>query len=301
MDIFFAMSMIEKLYFKIVMIDVAEDTFQEIKLESDDKPTSTNFTKWWKDFAAAGRIYKDDIERYLDYVNHMSDNSTLYYRRLDNEGNWRWAYAETIPYEGSKHLMFIRTGTLTGMQRAAAIKTLDCKRYYDILTGCRNRQAYDILINNIGLPSHIIYVMLKDTSKKSIAMCAKCFKQFFDKDDIYYDQYRFVIITQLENDKFEMAISQLHEELYLSALHVNWGQAWYDGVSRPLLESVREAKQNMIACSQGRETNYEKEMRQKAEQMDNFMETLKDSSLGEKLDLRTDDTWWSKYHYRFCK
>ena len=47
----------------------------------------------------------------------------------------------------------------------------------------------------------------------------------------------------------------------------------------------------MIAYSQGRETGYEKEMRQKAEQMDNFMETLKDSSLGEKLDLRTDDTW----------
>lgn len=46
MDIFFAMSMIEKLYFKIVMIDVAEDTFQEIKLESNDKPISTSFTKW---------------------------------------------------------------------------------------------------------------------------------------------------------------------------------------------------------------------------------------------------------------
>lgn len=300
MDIFSAMSMIEKLYFKIILIDVTEDTFQEIKIESEDKPTSTSFTKWWKDFAAAGRVHQDDMERYLDYINHMTDNSALYYRRLDKEGNWRWVYAETIPCEGGKHLMFTRTGTLTGIQRAAAIKTLDCKRYYDVLTDCRNKQAYDILINNIGLPSHVIYVTLKDTSKKSIATCAKCFKQFFNKDDIYYDQYRFVIITQLEDDKFEMAISQLHEELYLSALHVDWGWTWYDGSSCTLLESVREAKRIMIANSQG-ENPFEKEMQEKAEQNEKFMEALKDSSLGQGLDLRTNDTWWSKYHYRFSK
>lgn len=87
-------------YLKILKVNLAEETFEIIKMDINEKSEDTGFSrnirKWLDDFAKSGMIHKDDVEKYLKFTDldflkkEFSDNDkkvvrTFYKRKVAEE------------------------------------------------------------------------------------------------------------------------------------------------------------------------------------------------------------------------
>lgn len=249
-NIFSAMSIIEKLYFKILLIHKQKDIFQEIK--QDDIPTSQRFSEWWVSFAESGRVHPDDVKKYLEFIINTRAGNIMYYRRLDCGKDWNWAYIEILDYDEEHFIMFIRKNASIS-QRLAALDTLEYTNYHDTLTRCRNRRAYNAAVSSITHNCFVIYIDLDDLKKyndnfgheagdRYIVACVNCFKNHFRAGDIYrYEEDKFIILTECKKERFLNALGQLPFEFQNAGVRASFGYSYYDG-SISLLKVIRQAE-----------------------------------------------------------
>lgn len=84
-------------FYKVVEVNLAEDTYYEVRVDGKEKVIYKSLKKWVDVFAEKG-VYPRDRERFLAFFdrNNVDYWRRIYYRRLiDNK--WRWVCMEVVP------------------------------------------------------------------------------------------------------------------------------------------------------------------------------------------------------------
>lgn len=109
-------TVLNKLFHKVVRINLTEDTFEEIKVIEDEKSYSQGYSdklsEWLRAFAEKGNVHGEDIEEYFNFCNIEAlkkslryshdksvDNAGIKYRRKI-KGQFRWVRMYVLPGTG---------------------------------------------------------------------------------------------------------------------------------------------------------------------------------------------------------
>ncbi len=103
-----AMTALSAIYYKILKINLTDDSFEVIKAVERDKPDESisGIVEWLTEFADAGNVHEEDMEvyrRFTDVENikeHFRKRKTRLsnrYRRKHAEGGFRWAQMDLVP------------------------------------------------------------------------------------------------------------------------------------------------------------------------------------------------------------
>lgn len=109
-------TVLNKLFHKVVRINLTEDTFEEIKVIEDEKSYSQGYSdklsEWLRAFAEKGNVHGEDIEEYFNFCNiealkkslryshdNSVDNAGIKYRRKI-KGQFRWVRMYVLPGTG---------------------------------------------------------------------------------------------------------------------------------------------------------------------------------------------------------
>ena len=107
-----AMSALSIIYYKILKINLTNDTFEIVKADENEKPddSATKITDWWRTFADAGNVHEEDIEEYRQFTDpkRITDyfcsskkiRMSCRYRRKHADGGYRWAQMDLVPAKG---------------------------------------------------------------------------------------------------------------------------------------------------------------------------------------------------------
>ena len=101
--------MLSSIFYKILKVNLTEDTHQDIKVEDAEKTSETGYSpslsQWMKEYARLGNVYPEDREEYdafcdLEYLRGQFAKGKklldIHYRRKIN-GEFRWVSMELIP------------------------------------------------------------------------------------------------------------------------------------------------------------------------------------------------------------
>lgn len=93
-----------KMFYKVIEVNLNEDTYFEVKL--DAQPVIYKSVRKWVEAFAEEGVYPADKERFLEFFDPFKLKAgaehnwqRVYYRRLMEDGNWRWVCMEVIPEE----------------------------------------------------------------------------------------------------------------------------------------------------------------------------------------------------------
>lgn len=257
MNIFQTMSIIEQMYQKILLIDIVEDSFQEIKVNEIDIPTSRKLSEWWKNYAKE-KIYPDDIEKFLNFFYEIKDGASIAYRRKieGTEQDWEWAYIEILPYQDRFHLLLVRTAHAA--ERLSEITNLFYDNFTDSLTRTKNLRSYEITLANLHFPSWVIYIEIQNLRyyydvqgftavERCLLAAAEAMRKCFNSEEIYrFADNEFVIISQKTSDIVAGLFSCLRLELFEAGVGSALGYAHYKADGDRLCDAVARAKERMI-------------------------------------------------------
>lgn len=103
-----AMSALSAIYYKILKINLTDDTFEVIKAVEHEQPDEGIFsiTQWLREFAEKGNVHEEDMqiygkftepERIKEHFRKSRARLSCRYRRRHIEGGFRWAQMDLLP------------------------------------------------------------------------------------------------------------------------------------------------------------------------------------------------------------
>lgn len=161
---------------KILIVNVTNDTYKEIRIR-DNLDHPSKLSNWIEKFAKYN-VAEDDQQDLLDYFGKVV-NGTMYngygdrpkavvYRRCVNSAEYRWSILYAIPAKNYKdtnkemyfYVIDIQDHYIIQAQRARRLGT---DAYYDAETGLHNKRAFQNRIARLhGQKVGLAYVCLKD-------------------------------------------------------------------------------------------------------------------------------------------
>ena len=114
-----AMTKLAVKYYKIGLVDIANNTYMELTDEVSDNAGTVSFSDYTDQIGLSEEIHKDDIDELLDFISVSNLKSILYdggnikgfkYRRLV-DGKMRWVSLDVMAkaYDNSEQLyIFLR-------------------------------------------------------------------------------------------------------------------------------------------------------------------------------------------------
>lgn len=119
-----AMSALSVIYYKILKINITDDSFEVIKAVEHEQPDESlvKITDWLRIFAESGNVHEEDIDVYRQFTDtdhikyHFHKKSTRLscrYRRKHIKGGFRWAQMDILPSmdysdENQRLLLFVK-------------------------------------------------------------------------------------------------------------------------------------------------------------------------------------------------
>ena len=119
-----AMSALSVIYYKILKINITDDSFEVIKAVEHEQPDESlvKITDWLRIFAESGNVHEEDIDVYRQFTDtdhikdHFRKKSTRLscrYRRKHIKGGFRWAQMDILPSmdysdENQRLLLFVK-------------------------------------------------------------------------------------------------------------------------------------------------------------------------------------------------
>lgn len=154
-----SLRMLSSVFHKIVKLNLATDTHEEIKVYqsemTEEYGLSEKVSEWFRRFAETGNVHEEDKKEYLAFtkLEHICSHFKkerkclrLRYRRK-TEGEFRWVSMEIIPsleYTEEKQIvmLYVRDIHDSYISELNMQKKLEYYCNYDILTGLGNRFFY---------------------------------------------------------------------------------------------------------------------------------------------------------------
>lgn len=174
-----AMEMLSHTYYKILKINLTEDSYEIIKAHdsemSDDKGIADKISEWFNGFASLGNVYENDMEEYRKFTDisflkkHFRSSREVLrcrYRRKIGD-SFRWALMELIPSmeytdEMQIIMLYIRDIHDNYIAELQYQKELEYYCNYDALTDIKNRHSFNDFCaeyekNRKGSPLAVIF------------------------------------------------------------------------------------------------------------------------------------------------
>ena len=219
MNLLDVMSVLEKCYCKILVINVKENSYKIIKMDKNEAILHTEFIQWWIDFADEN-IHPEDKDRYLNFIDTFQNGSILFYRRKCGV-SWKWIAAEFLETNNSismnpEYILLIREsdkGIIKALSDSNSFESekrilKDKKEWHD-LTQINNEKLYAFYIksNKILEIESIIQTYFADVVAYQIAI---------DK---------LIIITKLDPIEFRQQVKHIQKDISDNNIYYNIGAA----------------------------------------------------------------------------
>lgn len=250
-NLFEAFRLLEKKYYKILKININDDSFIEIKTSLQDKEIiKSDFKDWVCQFVANGFIHPQDQEAFLKTILDKRFKEMplcFYYRRLGDDSKWHWVCMETDFCEDKQYIMLYIRDTQDGYNLALQ-KEFEYNSKHDALTNLCNQRKYleDCsqlnkkmkYLNSIG----ILYMdlnNLKETNDtcghaagdKIIKNFSNILKETFRLNDCYRiggDEF-IVFLENIQECDFYCRLSELYKAIAANdSISVSIGSSWID-------------------------------------------------------------------------
>jgi len=162
-----AMRILTTVFYKILKINLTDDTHEEIKVPKNELSPQEGFSKkisvWFSQFAYSEHVHPDDMEEYLkftdlsylrDYFRQGNDSLLIRYRRKVEGLGWRYVSLELLPSVEYTHdrqilMLYIRDIHNTYAKEIEQQKQLEFFAKTDSLTGLKNRNSYILFVEQI--------------------------------------------------------------------------------------------------------------------------------------------------------
>lgn len=274
------MRMLSGTYYKIVKMNLSDDTHQEIKMYYDAMETdyglSVRISEWFKKYAEGGNVYPEDLEAYHNFTSihrlrmhfrHSKETLQLIYRRkVDDE--FRWVSMEIMPsveYTPDNQVLILFMQDIHDRYTIELQWKKDVEYYKkrDILTGFFNRLAYQDVCREYAqksekTPVTVVFAdmnglrYINDTLGSEagdtyIQSFANVLSDFFGQEFCYRingDEFVVILFNQTKKDslpKLREFQKKVHEDC---AFHASVGFSWATKANQ-LEEIVRDAERSM--------------------------------------------------------
>lgn len=243
-----ALSTLSTIYYKILKVNLTNDTFQIIKTSQEEWSIFAShlekISEWWRQFGERGYVYDDDIDAYNKFTDinrlrqffHENSNgaqSGRYRRRIDD--SWRWVQLDLIPsieYTDDSQILILYVRDIHDeyLKEKRNREALLDKYHRDALTRLYNRHKYNEDIEEMsksGIPHltacYIDVNGLHELNNKlghekgddMLCTIADTLKKYFPDDMVYRiggDEF-IVLSRRLSKSSVENIISRVREDL----------------------------------------------------------------------------------------
>ena len=228
-------------FYKVLKVDLGNDTYQEIKLMKNNQNRS--FTKVCNDFV--NNVYYEDQQSFTAFINDIMTNKfigvfskkrTLRFRMSTSVGLYRWVNMSVIPckdYDEEKNnfevMVYLRDIHDDFNYQLSEQRTMYYLSTHDALTGMKNRFAYETDKYNCRNKDMncFIFIKIKDT------MSDISTKRIIDviSNSLYYNsknEYRisndefYIFINYHNKDKLTNQLMNFKKSLQESKVYINF-------------------------------------------------------------------------------
>lgn len=216
-------------YYKILEINLLEDSYICIKTMDDEETLYYSLTRWILEYTTNDKIFPEDRIGFIKFMNlyylknyfdKNDDPKRFYYRRKIQNKDWIWVCLEIskdVAYTSEKPIVYL---CIKKINDNYINNILDTYYYgnveYDSKTKLRNYKSYKNKIESLEkeFPSSIgiICINTKDFSEENFEKNLQILKLLFKSEQIYYiDNNKFsIIIENDDSEEFQLKLLQIY-------------------------------------------------------------------------------------------
>lgn len=253
-------------YYKILELNLADDSYRVIKAISDENSEYYSLTRWIMEYAINDDIYPEDKINFIKFMNIHSLKKNfdkndkpqrIYYRRKINS-EWTWVCLEiTKDYEYSSEnpiaFLVVRNVDDDNIRNMLKFKDKEIKNEYDIETKFQNSLKYKLKINSLtkNFPCSVglISIDIKDLiqgDKENYNEFIRVLRLLFKFEQIYRIEKSkfFIIIEDVDSEEFQLKLLQTYGLFYGSKLrnYIKITSSWTDEEEKGITDILRIIK-----------------------------------------------------------
>ena len=250
-------------YYKILELNLADDSYRVIKAISDENSEYYSLTRWIMEYAINDDIYPEDKINFIKFMNIHSlkknfdknDNpQRIYYRRKINS-EWTWVCLEiTKDYEYSPEnpIVFLALKNVDddNIRNIFKFKDKETKNEYDVETKFQNSLKYKLKINSLikNFPCSVglISIDIKDLiqgDKENYNEFIRVLRLLFKFEQIYRTEKSkfFIIIEDIDSEEFQLKLLQTYGFFCGSKLrnYIKITSSWTDEEEKGITDILR--------------------------------------------------------------
>ena len=250
-------------YYKILELNLADDSYRVIKTISDENSEYYSLTRWIMEYAINDDIYPEDKINFIKFMNIHSlkknfdknDNpQRIYYRRKINS-EWTWVCLEiTKDYEYSPEnpIVFLALKNVDddNIRNIFKFKDKETKNEYDVETKFQNSLKYKLKINSLikNFPCSVglISIDIKDLiqgDKENYNEFIRVLRLLFKFEQIYRTEKSkfFIIIEDIDSEEFQPKLLQTYGLFCGSKLknYIKITSSWTDEEEKGITDILR--------------------------------------------------------------
>lgn len=279
-DIKWTLKNITDSYYKILELNLADDSYRVIKAISDENSEYYSLTRWIMEYAINDDIYPEDKINFIKFMNIHSlkknfDKSDkpqrIYYRRKINS-EWTWVCLEiTKDYEYSSEnpiaFLVVRNVDDDNIRNMLKFKDKETKNEYNVETKFQNSLKYKLKINSLikDFPCSVglISIDIKDLiqgDKENYNEFIRVLRLLFKFEQIYRTEKSkfFIIIEDIDSEEFQLKLLQTYGLFCGSKLrnYIKITSSWTDEEEKGITDILRIIENKIYRINVEKENVY---------------------------------------------
>lgn len=250
-------------YYKILELNLADDSYRVIKAISDENSEYYSLTRWIMEYAINNEIYPEDKINFIKFMNIHSLKKNfdkndkpqrIYYRKKINS-EWTWVCLEiTKDYEYSSEnpiaFLVVRNVDDDNIRNMLKFKDKETKNEYDVETKFQNSLKYKLKINSLikDFPCSVglISIDIKDLiqgDKENYNEFIRVLRLLFKFEQIYRTEKSkfFIVIEDIDSEEFQLKLLQTYGLFCGSKLrnYIKITSSWTDEEEKGITDILR--------------------------------------------------------------
>lgn len=266
--------------YKILELNLADDSYRVIKTISDENLEYYSLTRWVMEYAINDDIYPEDKINFIKFMNIYSLKKNLdknnkpqriYYRRKINS-EWTWVCLEiTKDYEYSPEnpiaFLVLRDVDDDYIRNMLKFKDKETKNEYDVETKFQNSLKYKMKINSLikdfSCSIGLISIDIKDLiqgNKENYNEFIRVLRLLFKFEQIYRTEKSkfFIIIEDIDSEEFQLKLLQTYGLFFGSKLrdYIKITSGWTDEEEKGITDILRIVENKTYRINLEKENAY---------------------------------------------